>query len=205
MMFVGAKFCSHCGSRAERTEVPGAPRQRCPRCRVDLQAVVVGTTGLRECPRCDGIWADVDSLKQICADRERQSAVLGAPGMVPEPKDRTPEVVRYVPCPVCKTLMNRIQFARCSQVIVDVCKQHGTWFDKDELSRIVEFIRNGGLDKAREKEIRDLEESRRAAHSIETRGGYDLPSPSFGSYSTNPDLWDLGISAAAVFLKSLFK
>jgi Zn-finger nucleic acid-binding protein len=57
--------------------------------------------------------------------------------------------------------MNRINFARFSGVIVDVCKGHGTWFDRDELSRIVEFIHDGGLDAARIKEKTELEEERR--------------------------------------------
>ncbi len=50
--------------------------------------------------------------------------------------------------------MNRVNFAHCSGVIVDVCKEHGTWFDADELRRIVEFIRAGGLvtTRAREKQ-----------------------------------------------------
>ena len=57
--------------------------------------------------------------------------------------------------------MNRINFARCSGVIVDICKGHGTWFDRDELSRIVEFVRGGGLEAARSKEKTQLEEARR--------------------------------------------
>ena len=57
--------------------------------------------------------------------------------------------------------MNRIQFANCSRVIVDVCKKHGTWFDRDELRRIVEFIRTGGLLTAREREIAELEAKRK--------------------------------------------
>jgi len=56
--------------------------------------------------------------------------------------------------------MNRMNFARCSGVIVDVCKQHGTWFDRDELSRIVEFIRGGGLNAARAKEKLAIAEER---------------------------------------------
>src|SRR6185295_6050528 len=69
--------------------------------------------------------------------------------------------VSYVPCPECKQLMNRINFARCSGVIVDVCRGHGTWFDRDELSRIVEFIRGGGLDASRAREKMKIEEARR--------------------------------------------
>ena len=53
--------------------------------------------------------------------------------------------------------MNRMNFARHSGVIVDVCKSHGTWFDRDELREIVEFIVAGGLDAARDKERTQLE------------------------------------------------
>src|SRR6266704_3427907 len=75
--------------------------------------------------------------------------------------------IRYVPCPVCHQLMNRVNFAHCSNVIVDVCAKHGTWFDKDELRCIVEFIRSGCLEQARFREMEELEERRRrlkAAH-----------------------------------------
>lgn len=43
---------------------------------------------------------------------------------------------------------------------MDVCKQHGTWFDRDELSRIIEFIRGGGLNAARAKEKLAIAEER---------------------------------------------
>ena len=48
--------------------------------------------------------------------------------------------------------MNRINFAKCSGVVVDICKGHGTWFDAQELSAIVQFIRDGGLEVARQRE-----------------------------------------------------
>ena len=53
--------------------------------------------------------------------------------------------------------MNRVNFAKCSDVIVDVCKGHGTWFDKDELRQIVEFIRGGGMEQSREKLRHEIE------------------------------------------------
>ena len=56
--------------------------------------------------------------------------------------------------------MNRINFARCSGVIVDICKGHGTWFDRDEHSRIVEFIRGGGLEESRNREKENIKEER---------------------------------------------
>jgi Zn-finger nucleic acid-binding protein len=57
--------------------------------------------------------------------------------------------------------MNRVNFAHCSGVIVDVCKGHGTWFDQDELTEIVAFIRAGGLEASRAREKLQIEEERR--------------------------------------------
>jgi Zn-finger nucleic acid-binding protein len=174
MIFLGAKFCSHCGARADRSESPGGVKQLCPRCRVDLQQVKTGNVTLLECPGCDGIWTDAESLQQICAEREQQAAVLG---MFPTHEEIVdPEKkIRYLPCPVCHKLMNRVNFAHCSQVIVDVCKQHGTWFDRDEMRRTVEFIRAGGLEKARARELAGIEEERRRL-AIAENGGLGVSS-----------------------------
>jgi len=47
---------------------------------------------------------------------------------------------RYVPRPQCQQLMNRKNFAETSGAIVDVCKPHGIWLDRDELGRIIQFV-----------------------------------------------------------------
>jgi len=162
MMFIGSKHCPRCGVAAAQVTAADLPARDCPRCRVEMRPVVIGATAVHECFKCEGLWLNVASFEKICADREQQSAVLGAAS--PAPTHVVSDVsskVSYVPCPECRQLMNRINFARCSGVIVDVCKGHGTWFDRDELSRIVEFIRAGGLEAARGKEKAQLEEARR--------------------------------------------
>jgi len=184
MMFVGAKFCSHCGAPASRAAAEDATPKPCPRCSVPMQAVTIGTADLRECPKCEGLWADKDTLQQICTDRERQAAILGMPTDVGTDLIGSIERnIRYMPCPICKTLMNRVNFSRCSGVIVDVCVKHGTWFDKDELQRIVAFIRSGGVDRAREAEIDELERRRREIDAARASGGMgqsmSVPSPSY--------------------------
>jgi Zn-finger nucleic acid-binding protein len=50
--------------------------------------------------------------------------------------------------------MNRANFSDRSGIIIDVCRGHGTWFDREELRRVVEFIRAGGVEATR---ARDLE------------------------------------------------
>jgi Zn-finger nucleic acid-binding protein len=201
MMFLGAKFCSHCGAKANRAEVPPDARQLCPRCRVNMDGVVIGHADLRECPRCEGIWADTAALQQICTDREKQSAVLGVAAPLPTNESGNVEKnIRYVPCPWCSKLMNRVNFANCSSVIVDVCKQHGTWFDRDELRRIVEFIRAGGLESARAREVAELERQRRQLNAAKIASGWDTTNQAGGS---NYENYGIGISAAAEFLGAL--
>jgi Zn-finger nucleic acid-binding protein len=134
--------------------------QKCPRCNVEMSSISLGGEAMRECERCSGLWLEVAAFERICASREQQSAVLGGAALSPSAQTRansTEQKVRYVPCPQCRELMNRVNFARCSGVIVDVCKGHGTWFDASELREIIEFIRAGGLELARQKEKHEIE------------------------------------------------
>ena len=57
--------------------------------------------------------------------------------------------------------MNRMNFTHESGVILDVCKLHGLWFDRDELRRIVEFIRSGGLENSRERDVEEWKAEQR--------------------------------------------
>jgi Zn-finger nucleic acid-binding protein len=165
-MFIGMKHCPWCGVEAARLELPGSAGP-CPRCNVTMLAVKVGRTSLNECRQCGGLWVDNASFQQICEDRESQEAVLGVARSSAEHADAklSAQSRMYVPCPLCRQLMNRVNFAGCSGVVIDWCKEHGTWFDHSELRRVVEFIQAGGLKKSREREkIRLEEENRRLRH-----------------------------------------
>lgn len=170
LMFIGSRHCPHCGTAAARAEAGEATVLKCPRCRVDMTALAIGATSLRECPQCIGLWVEAAALEKICADREQQATVLGTAS--PAVRLKPSQKVRYVPCPQCAQLMNRINFARCSGVVVDVCKGHGTWFDAEELRGIIEFIRAGGFDATRAREKQEIQEQRRrlaAEHFAATR------------------------------------
>ena len=47
--------------------------------------------------------------------------------------------------------MTRRHYGRGSGVIIDVCREHGVWFDPDELPRILAWVRSGGLAKANQE------------------------------------------------------
>lgn len=159
MMFIGSRHCPHCGAAAVEAKAAALSILKCPKCKRDMLPITLGGSAMRECESCGGLWLEVAAFEKLCADRERQSAVLGvatpATGRYLDPT-KSEVKVRYIPCPQCGQLMNRINFARCSGVIVDVCRGHGTWFDESELREIVEFIRAGGLELSRQKEKREI-------------------------------------------------
>ena len=184
LMFIGSKFCDHCGAIATPVEVSlDGNEGECPRCRKKLETMKVAATTIRGCEACDGLWMDVATFEHVCADREEQSAVLGFLEKRTI-RDLTYTKVNYVPCPDCGQLMNRNNFARASGVIVDVCKPHGVWFDADELPKIIEFIQKGGMKIAREREINELQNERARLHNQQQKLTVEDEGAGVG------DLWD---------------
>ncbi len=157
-IFEGNKFCPLCGDQAVRPRFAVRDAGNCPRCKIRLHVLEIGDINISECERCEGLWVDIDTFEVICANRENQSAVLKRlEEILRHPESQK---IQYVPCPVCAVLMNRNNFARVSGVIIDTCKEHGVWFDANELPLIIEFIRKGGMDYSRQKEKAQIENER---------------------------------------------
>lgn len=163
-VFYGAKHCLHCGEALEgRVVIHGdeTPR-KCPRCREEpLRVEVVSEAAIERCNRCEGLWVDRETVERLVKKhREEGSARLAAAGgQLPTagaPLKATAD--GYLRCPVCQQLMWRQNFGKISGVLIDVCRAHGTWFDRDELHRVLEFVRSGGLERSARK-TRDLLEA----------------------------------------------
>ncbi len=200
MMFAGSKHCQRCGAAAAIPQAAEGIDLKCPRCAAGMSQVTIGTIAVHECERCFGLWLDIAAFEKICADREQQSAVLGFALQSPVKAANDSNKVKYVPCPICSQLMNRMNFARCSGVIVDICKQHGTWFDRDELSRIVEFISEGGLEASRVREKEEIQEQRRRLSHEQAAGDTSVS----GWFAERNDEHRLsGIASARGLLKFL--
>lgn len=159
----GSFACARCGEALELEPLLDATDAPCPRCRTPLEAA--GGAGawedarVHECPRCGGMFVPREALAEILCRAELT-------GPLREPR-RGPvmalDQVRYVPCPLCHTSMNRTNFGKFSGVIVDVCRAHGTWFDAGELTRVVAFAASGGLAKTRAREAQEKKESAKQA------------------------------------------
>ena len=105
-------------------------------------------------------------MDRIVAARDSSSNLRLA---LPERSFQREVQVRYLRCPSCDKSMNRRAFGRISGVIVDVCKDHGVWFDSGELAEVLAFIERGGLERAREREAEELKAAAREARTERTR------------------------------------
>jgi Zn-finger nucleic acid-binding protein len=114
----------------------------CPVCRTPLSRVDAAGTRLHACRGCGGLWLDRATVEAVCASTERQADVLGMQ-MEPVPAMNAADA-RVRPCPECSEPMHPLHYQRVSGVMVDVCGTHGTWFDYDELRRMVDFVQAGG-------------------------------------------------------------
>jgi Zn-finger nucleic acid-binding protein len=190
-VFRGNHFCPHCGAGIDEpahATAEGASQRSCPRClpevETKLTAHLVGDTLLDECQTCGGLWVDRAAFDRVVEDRGRQSTLLavnldgsrdqgGATG--PAASGTAVPPVRYLPCPDCRVLMNRKNFGERSGVIVEVCKPHGIWFDRDELSAALRFVMAGGLEETRRRHLEEIARQRSAARPVSARNpAYNL-------------------------------
>jgi Zn-finger nucleic acid-binding protein len=154
LVFVGSKHCPHCGADVSQPASRDANALPCPRKCGVMRAVRFGGADMYLCDTCNGLWVDPETLQHLVQARLKPAPLVGTGIAAPPPPRVHLENVQYAPCPICKSLMNRVNFAHASGVIVDVCTNHGTWFDADELRRVLEFITAGGLETARARELR---------------------------------------------------
>lgn len=151
-----ARFCHHCGTRVAPESVAGEEtRLACPVCGEPhhLSGRRVAEIPVLECGRCAGLWLGNDAFKQVT---ERAAAHVAAidEHFTPRQAERADPVLtgrqslRYRKCPHCDQIMYRRNYARRSGVIIDICREHGIWFDADELPRILAWVQAGGAAKA---------------------------------------------------------
>jgi len=208
-MFVGTQFCPHCGTKIESPDAVDGKSLKCPGCSGEMRPVKVGATLLHECDQCGSAWLDPTTFAALCSDRELRGTVmtsLGAGGVSAQAP--APGKVRYVHCAVCDKLMNRVNFGKMSGIIIDVCKNHGVWFERDELRGVLEFVANGGLDRMRASEA-ERKASQQTAIGLDPgasvtisrfSSSFNIPLPSGGG--ARPD--DVATATLNFVLRTLF-
>lgn len=155
-----AVHCSGCGARLGLEPIAGDGTLSCPDCKVAMNAFRGEHGSMHDCGKCGGQFVDNELLRALL---ERREVIGNAVPTGTERALRTSITVRYLPCPACKTMMNRKNFGESSGVIVDICRKDGIWFDPGELPRILAFVEGGGLAKARRVAEEEAAEQRKDA------------------------------------------
>lgn len=163
MVSVNARHCSHCGAEVVVRAQPAEAPIRCPECEIPLSVTPLGEVDIHQCSKCGGVWLEPERFASLSAAHVEQGKAVAATGVRPAPTLlRGTQTIRYRGCPVCEKLMNRFNFGRNSGVILDSCRQHGLWFDREELRRVMSFIDQGGLVRTQEAEEERKQEAARA-------------------------------------------
>jgi Zn-finger nucleic acid-binding protein len=200
----GATFCADCGERlTARVEAPEATDEECPRCRIHLRRRSLGDYRPLECPMCCGLFVAASDLDALIRTQEEQGDIA-ASAQVREPERASllAEDVAYLKCPVCGTMMNRVNYGRISGVIIDSCKEHGHWLDAGELEKIARWVATGGLDKLRKRELDELRTERERLTSERLFQVQEAVNPSMSVGGMESGIWG-GWSVLALLAKMI--
>lgn len=194
-----AARCVKCGALLPAPAFVADGSGRCPDCRLDLVAHAFGAVGYAECPRCAGLFLKREAFEAVTKDADTRAKVrLAEPPAESGPAaSATPgkgasgvfPAVRYRRCPACAKLMNRSNYGVGSGIVLDVCRDHGLWFDRGELAAIVAFLEKGGWDRIR---ARDRERLSEEVRSLENRRAF---SNTVGMPSSDWDRSQQGLNA----------
>jgi Zn-finger nucleic acid-binding protein len=150
-------ICHYCGvrndvdlqSKQDFTVETQQSERICPVCHIPLQTIDLKVNGhlyIERCQTCFGLFFDPGEIEELL-----ESSVSGVftvnPALIDTiNQERYPanSKVKYVKCPVCQVLMNRVNFGYRSGVVVDQCKAHGIWLDSGEIIHLMEWKKAGG-------------------------------------------------------------
>lgn len=146
-----ARYCSECGDLLAAEAIAGEDSQAiCPACPDEekLASRQLGHENLNvlECQACTGLWIGVESFRELRDRAARRAAHLEEAALAEAKPRRSAKQAGplYRPCVVCEKLMARRLYAPQSGVIIDLCKDHGLWFDATELHQVIQWISQGG-------------------------------------------------------------
>jgi Zn-finger nucleic acid-binding protein len=170
--------CAFCGTvstpasaaaaqgRIASESIPAAAAA-CPRCGLPLFEGNANGITMLGCGRCGGIWLGNEAAQRAIQTMDR--AVVALADQVSNRAAFTVDVGAQVACPTCRRPLARTSSPQAG-IWIDVCGEHGTWFDRYEMGLVLEALQP------------------KAPPQTTT---YDGPTPDFRE-GANPELKELG-------------
>ncbi|MBJ6725530.1 zf-TFIIB domain-containing protein [Geomesophilobacter sediminis] len=208
--------CEYCGSRNDidlkgvhyYTTHAAQSDRICPRCAVPLQTIdlqLQGTFLIERCGECLGLFFDPNELETVL-DQSVTSAFTVNTAELDRINASGPvsHGAAYVKCPICGTLMNRVNFGARSGVVVNSCRDHGLWLDGGDLRRLMEWSKAGGMVLERQRQDERKKEALRDEEKRKKEGETTFPSQGSGTSDGLFDGWGFGQSRTPDLLDVVF-
>ena len=113
----------------------------CPRCDLEFSSIPLnlhGPLAVAHCSTCGGLFFEKEQLRSLImtavADEQAPSMLIE---LLPDNSQTREHSSGYLPCPICKSLMNKDQYGERDAVTADVCPMHGLWLDREALRPIL--------------------------------------------------------------------
>ena len=161
----------------------------CPHCETELQTVKLDVNGplfIERCKSCFGLFFDAGEIETLLEHSVSNVSNINLALIKNINKDRfqSQRKIKYVKCPVCRILMNRVNFGHRSGVIVDQCSSHGIWLDSGEATHLMEWKKAGGQLLHSKNEAKE-KSKKKTSHASRS---YDLPDYTQRSKSSESEL-----------------
>ncbi len=161
----------------------------CPHCGTPLQSIKLQMQGdfeIERCKTCFGLFFDPGEIESLLDNSVTNVADINLKLIKNINKDRYQghRGVKYVKCPCCRILMNRINFGHRSGVILDHCSKHGVWVDSGEITHLMEWKKAGGalLNAQNQEQIKQKTKTPHPSTSYNRKSNY------LNSRMAEPDL-----------------
>jgi Zn-finger nucleic acid-binding protein len=108
----------------------------CPRCLQSLTASRAGAFLVDACTACGGLFIDNGATQELVRAFDRDLVAFATTLGVGKGQAVGPGLIRgELACPKCTGPLARVDLPS-AQLAIDVCAEHGTWFDANELPKV---------------------------------------------------------------------
>lgn len=121
----------------------------CPHCDTPLQTIKLQMQSnfqIERCKTCFGLFFDPGEIETLLEHSVKNVTDINLKLIknINKARYQGHRGVKYVKCPCCRILMNRLNFGHRSGVILDRCSKHGIWVDSGEITHLMEWKKAGG-------------------------------------------------------------
>lgn len=133
----------------------------CPVCKVPFASGKTASATIQACNTCGGVWLDNELSSRIVQTVDPEAVALADEAAAHAEKETAHGELA---CPACGVTM-RVVTVDVANVDLDVCPEHGTWFDRNELETVTRAFQ--GQREAAGDEVRAQSEQTEAASALD--------------------------------------